>query len=452
MKKSDRRSKNSSRQTSNPRLVAHQLLSETANGGIVTDNLGIRLSETSLSEPDRRLAYEIVINCMRRRLTLDYLISWYGNRDIDTVDMPVRVALWIGFYQMRYMDKIPPHAAVSESVDVAKTVVGKGASGFVNALLRKYLRQPELVDDRFARLSSLEQLAFSESHPVWLLERWSKRLSLDQLHNLCVFNNNKPPLVLRVHTPNITVDGFLKNLEQHDIPFERSAVHDSCVRLVGHHNVERLPGYAEGWFAVQDETTLRIIDRLDVQPGNKVLDLCTAPGGKMAYLSVLTGASGQVVAVDSNKRRMKQVNQTIDRLKLSNVTTMVVDGTDSDALISNGIEEASFDRVVIDAPCSNTGVLRKRPEARWRFVQDDFTRLADLQGRLLANGSKFVKKGGMLLYSTCSIDHEENEDVAQRFVAKHPSFTLLEMTPHIPSLPSDPDGGFCALFSCKDII
>ena len=447
MKKSNKHSKNSSRQTSNPRLVAHQLLTESVKGGIVTDNLGNRLAETSLSDLDRRLAYEIVVNCNRRRQTLDYLITWYGNRDIESVDVAVRIVLWIGFYQMRYMDKIPPHAAVSESVEIAKTVAGKGASGFVNALLRKYLRQPELIDERLAQMSPLEKLAFNESHPLWLLERWHERLSLDQLHNLCVFNNNKPPLVLRVHTVNITVDDFLNNLSQREIEFERSPVHSSCVRLVGLHNVEQLPGYNDGWFAVQDETTLRIIDRLDVRPGNKVLDVCTAPGGKMAYLSLLTGSSGQVIAVDSNKRRMKQVSETIERLRLSNITTVVADGTTMDE-----IEPASFDHVVVDAPCSNTGVFRKRPEARWRLFADDFTRLADLQGRLLANAARFVAKGGKLLYSTCSIDHEENEMVAQRFVESNPSFTLLDMTTYIPESLSDPDGGFCALFSCTNLI
>ncbi|MDX9701573.1 MAG: 16S rRNA (cytosine(967)-C(5))-methyltransferase RsmB [Candidatus Auribacterota bacterium] len=447
MKKSNRHLKNSSKRIdNNPRMFAYHLLHEAATGSIVTDSLGDRIAESQLNEPDRRLAYDIVINCIRRRLTLDYLIHWYSNRDIDSIDLPVRAVLWIGFYQLRYMDKIPPHAAVSESVETAKQVAGKGASGFVNAILRNCLRSPQTAEDRYSQLQSLEKLAFRESHPLWLIERWSGSMDADKLEAFCEFNNRKPPLVVRVHTANISVCAFAGQLSNCGVYYEKSPVHPDCFRIFGSYNVEHLPGYADGWFAVQDETTLRVIDRIDVRTGHSILDMCAAPGGKTAYLAQQTGITGRVVAVDSNKRRMRQLADTISRLRMPNVTTVVADGTDYDALTKQSIMPGSFDRVVVDAPCSNTGVLRKRPEARWRLCTDDFARLADLQKKLLNNAAEFVNKDGILLYSTCSIDREENEAVADSFISINRSFEMLERTTFLPAQPTDPDGGFCAVF------
>lgn len=431
----------------NPRLFAFHCLREFLSGSIVTDSLGISLARSALSEPDRRLAHELVVSIIRRKLSLDYLIQWYSGRTLDQIDDNVRCILWIGFYQLLFMDKIPAFAAVDESVKLAKSICGKGASGFVNALLRNRLRKPGLAQEREHRLSEPHQIAYRYSHPLWLIDRWDKMFDRQTIRRLCTFNNTRAPLVVRVHTPAISVEDFMRNLENNNIPYEQSPYHRDCVRIDHTGAIDRLPGYAEGWFTVQDETPVRIVDMLNVRPGNRVLDLCAAPGGKTAYLSVKTGSSGRVVAVDHSDTRLALLRDTIDRLAIQNVSMVVADASDAASLRTAGIKPASFDRVMVDVPCSNTGVLRKRVEARWRLSCDDISRLAQLQYKILSAAAACVAPGGQLCYATCSIDTEENQRVIERFSIAHPSWNTVASEIFIPADMHSPDGGFGAVCS-----
>lgn len=413
-------------------------------GDIVIDSLREHLATASLSPEDKRLAYELVLGCIRRKGTLDRIITTYTGRDIKFVPRAVRAILSIGIYQIKFMDKIPCFAAVNESVELAKQIAGKKSAGFVNAVLRALLRNPQKIIEMAETLDPVSKLAFQESHPAWLIERLLKWYPAEAVEFFCAFNNTKPPISVRVMTDKISTDEFCALLEKHEVAYEKSLIHPHCIRLVSAPPVESIPGYQEGLFIVQDETLAVFIDKSAPHSGDAILDLCAAPGGKTIVLAQKTGVSGSVTAVDISPSRIALLTQTINRLNLRNIEEIIADASNLD-ILQNVLNNRKFDRIVIDAPCSNTGVLRKRVEARWRLKQSDFKRLACLQSTILKNAAHFLKPGGIILYITCSIDREENENIINRFLKTHPRSYLIEDHLYFPDTLHSGDGGFCAV-------
>jgi len=437
------------RKISNPRLFSLIILSHFDQGKIVLDSLGQSIASSKLNPQDKRLAYELTAGAIRRKGTLDTLIGIYSSRKIGSLDRFVVNSLRIGYYQLRYMKKIPRFAAVDESVKLVKTELGAKTGGFVNAVLRSYIRNPEKVDQKIEQLSHYEKLAFEFSHPEWIIKRWLQHIDLEKIKNFCGFNNFVPSVVIRVNTALISVEKFKELFDEAGVGFTDSPVHKDCLRLSHGKKVEELPGFYDGFFTVQDETPVLIMDKLEINENDKVLDLCAAPGGKSFYAAFKTGKKGTVVAVDINAGRLKKLEEQANRLHIQNIKTIAVDGTDKKKLAEK-LGKEKFHKIIVDVPCSNTGVLRRRAEARWRLKEDDFNRLAVIQRTLLENSGFYLAPGGKLLYSTCSIDPVENEENINKFLNNNPGFELSEKILFLPQNQHDSDGGFGAVFTKFD--
>lgn len=352
------RRRNGSTCVKNVRALAAQILL-AAEKKFVDEALEDQRS-AALSRRDKALLTTLVYGVTRWRRELDWLIDRCAQRVHDEIRQHLRIAL----FQIRHLDKIPRHAAVNEAVELAKGVSRKSA-GFVNAVLRKA-----------ADLDLPDALGVRTSHPDWLIERWRQRYRGKDLDAILAANNAILPLTIR---PNP-----LKSTSPIEVEGDPAAD----------------PRFAEGGYSVQDETSMKVAPLLDPKPTERVLDLCAAPGGKTTHLAELMGGKGAVVAVDLPDR-IGLVAESAKRLNLTNVECVAGDG----ATIAF---KERFDAILVDAPCSNTGVLSRRPDVRWRLKEKDIAGAVAIQRKLLANAARLLKPGGRLVYSTCSLEPEEN--------------------------------------------
>lgn len=344
------------------RALAARVLLEAERGKRFVDEVLEGHRTGGLSRRDRALLTALVYGVARRRRTLDWLIDRCARR----VDPGVRQILRVALFQVRFLSRIPRRAAVHEAVEQAKAF-GRGAAGFVNAVLRKA-----------ADLELPDHLGVRSSHPDWLLARWRR---FPDLEAILEADNAVLPVTARVNPLRPPPGAAGPVIEIEGDPSDH-------------------PGFSEGRFTVQDETSMKAAPLLDPRPGERVLDLCAAPGGKTTHLAELMGGEGLVVAVDL-PGRIGLVRESARRLRLGNVRCAAGDGT-------RIAFRAPFDAVLLDAPCSNTGVLARRPDARWRLRESDIPRCAALQRELLANAVRLLRPGGRLVYSTCSLEPEEN--------------------------------------------
>lgn len=427
--------RSSSSNKNNPREYAFLALRQFHRGKIVTDS--IAQDTADMIPEDRRLATILVLDTIRRKYTLDRIIDCYLENKF--IDYDVRALIQLALYQIKYLDKIPDFAAVNESVNIAKRYTGRRAAGFVNAVLRTYLREPE--KGNYSPTDKIDEIAFNHSHPKWLIKRLLKEFSIQQVETFCEFNNIKPQIIIRLNLSKTTVTDYCELLDKTDTKYEKSNFNKSCIKLKSSNvNVTTLPGYKDGLFIVQDETPAQIVDMLNPQKDDHILDLCAAPGGKTC---VLATRAKSVTAVDINPDRMKSLDENIERLQLKNVNTMICDLSNLRKIIG----DKKFDKILVDVPCSNTGVFRKRAEARWRLKNADFPRLTQLQTKMLRIASSYLASNGQLLYSTCSIDRAENDLLIDNFLKKTSGLRLIDQKFIFPDSPASSDGGFGALIS-----
>ncbi len=431
----DKSSTTSSSNKNNPREYAFLALRQFNSGKMVSDS--IAKDTTDMIPEDRRLATILVLDVIRRKYTLDRIIDCYVENKF--IDYDVRALIQLALYQIKYLDKIPDFAAVNESVNIAKRYTGRRAAGFVNAVLRTYLREPE--KGNYTPTDEIDRIGFEHSHPKWLIKRLLKDFSPDKVDFFCKFNNIKPNIVLRINPTKTNISDYCELLDKSDIKYEKSELNKSCIKLKSSNiNVINLPGFNDGLFIVQDETPARLVDMLNPQKDDHVLDLCAAPGGKTC---VLATQAKSVTAVDINPERMKSLDENIARLGIKNVDTMICDLVNLRKIIG----DKKFDKILVDVPCSNTGVFRRRVEARWRIKSADFPRLTQLQTKLLRIASGYLADKGQLLYSTCSIDPSENDHLIDTFLKKTSEFRLIKQQLIFPNNTDSGDGGYGALIS-----
>jgi 16S rRNA (cytosine967-C5)-methyltransferase len=359
-----------------------------------------------LSDPDRRLTHEIAAGVLRGRNELDRTLrslvsgSWRGT-PTDLKDL-----LRIGVYQLTRLDRVPAHAAVQATVEVAKLAEGSRTAGLVNAILRRVARgetEPEPAPEK-----GTEQLAELFSHPEWLVERWVRHYGFRQTRALLEHNNEKPPLVLQ--PARWSAERLERCLAERGVmvtpaPFG-PGLSVSGVR------VQELPGFAEGGFVVQDAAQGRVVEFAAVPPNATVWDACAAPGGKAAILSL----RARVLATELRRDRIPRLRATLDRVA-PEVPVVVADAA------APPLSAESVDIALLDAPCSGTGTLARHPDGRWRLTEGGIRRLAATQSRLLAAVGEVVRPGGALVYATCSLEPEENEEQVNRFLNRHLNYT-----------------------------
>ena len=413
----------------NARELALDLLNDWQKSRRLSDELlELALAGSALRGPDRAFVTELFYGCLRRKLSLEFLITQLANKPPQPV---VANILQLGLYQLFFL-KTPAHAAVNETVTLAKTQTHVTETKFVNAILRRAEREHDALQ---ARLDATRESApwIYYSHPQWLWERWAARLGRESAAALCEWNNQSPPLYIRINT-------LKTSIKPADIDAEPTT-HPLCWRVVNTSGLFQGKSFTSGEFYVQDPSTLAAVDVLDPQPGESVLDMCAAPGGKSTYLAQKMQNRGRIIAADLSSSRLALVGENCRRLGVTIVATLACEGTHLDRCLRG----EQFDRVLVDAPCSNTGVLRRRADLRWRIEESEIRRLAILQEKLLASAAPFTKPQGILVYSTCSLEEEENQRVIERFGRSHPEFAR-ETTQSIFPPRDGMDGAFVARF------
>jgi len=415
-----------------------------------------------ISDLDRRLATELVYGTIRRQATLDMLLQSVMDRGKDSVETELWILLRLGAYQLVYLDSIPDHAAVAETVALAHTVQKKRWVGFANAILRNITRlltddyvqqpQPNAIPLKSDRHRIIQQALFADlvqqpadyisaalSYPRWLINRWLTQFGFEETLRLAYWFQQPARTCLRVNTLKINTNDVLAVLQKQNIATEPGGLPEA-IWLHKAVSIASLPGFAEGWLTVQDEAAMQAGRLLNPQPGERVLDLCSAPGTKATHLAELMQNRGEIIACDIAVDRLRRIEHNTSRLDIDIIKPTLIGGDGSN------IPAGLYDAILLDVPCSNTGVMQKRPEVRWRIQRNDLKELATIGKQLLMQAIEKLKPGGKLVYSTCSIEPIENEKVVQQALQACDALSLIQERKHQPGLPGD--GSYQALL-CK---
>lgn len=413
----------------------------------VEDLLDSALARAPISTADRGLCQELVYGVARWQATLDWLIS---QKTPGRTQKPMlQTLLRLGLYQIFWLDRIPNHAAVHETVEQAKQNGFGPQAGFVNAVLRGYLREFDATKAALATLKS-SQPHLGYSHPEWLIARWQKRWGTEKTAQLMEWNNTPPKTFARVNELKLSAPAspeakpkdagdLLTQWRDENVDYDfvrRDWFPENLVfELKAHPSLAKLPSFQQGLFYIQDPSTLLAVHELNPQAGEAILDLCAAPGGKLTYIAQLMRNDGSLVAHDTSPDRLKLVAENCARLGVNIAETM------SPAALES--KSTMFDRVLLDAPCSNTGVMRRRVDLRWRIKPEEIGRLRAMQLGLLREAARRLKPGGTLVYSTCSLEPEENDGVVQEFLQAENGFQLEGQRELLPFSDAT-DGAFVA--------
>jgi 16S rRNA (cytosine967-C5)-methyltransferase len=426
---------------SSSRALAYRVLIESVRSEEGLDVLMDRaLGRVSLDARDRALAVEIAYGVMRRLGTIDWRLRPVLDKPLARLPVAVQMLLRMGAYQLLFLDRVPPSAAVSESVKLAKAERGKlkrDWSGVVNAVLRSLLRKPappwpSMHNDAAAALAA------KYSVPEWLSGRWLERWGFDRAEAVCEQASSIPPMTLRVNRLHTTRDEYLGRLRESGLMATATRISPVGITLGEGVSVPSLPGFSSGHFYVEDEAAQLIPPLLDAQPGDLILDACAAPGGKATHLAELMHDRGQIYAVDRSEARLTILEANVRRLGHKSLMPVVGDLRNPSWLqpkrerLPRREGGVRFDRILVDAPCSGLGVLRRHPEAKWRKSSGQFERHQAVQLQILESSALSLRPGGVLVYSTCSTEVEENEDVIDQFLRSHAEFRRESVAPWLP--------------------
>jgi 16S rRNA (cytosine967-C5)-methyltransferase len=375
------------------------------------------IQKAELSVKDISLLTEMVYGTIQRKNTLDFYIEPFVKKGLNKLDLWVLVLLRLSVYQMVFLDRVPAHAIINEAVNIAKKRGHKGISGFVNGVLRSIQR--EGTRDIAAVQDNTEQLSLELSHPTWLLHRWMKYYGKEQVTRMCQMNLRPPHVTARVNTHKSNMDDVIDMLKKEGIEVKRGELAEESLQVVKG-ALPKSNTFQEGYVTIQDESSMLVAHALDVSADQHVLDACAAPGGKTTHLAERMNNQGHITALDLHPHKIKLIITQAERLGLTNISAKDMDSRDA----INVFKPASFDRILLDAPCSGFGVIRRKPDIKWTKTEQDIAQIASIQKQLLDSVSKLLKPGGLLVYSTCTIEKEENSGVVDAFLTNHADFTL----------------------------
>jgi 16S rRNA (cytosine967-C5)-methyltransferase len=382
-----------------------------------------------MAKPDRGLAQELVFGTLRWQGSLDRGLERTSDRSLSRIPPRLLILLRLGVYQLLYLDRIPPAAAVNETVEMARGLGFAHAVPFVNAVLRAIERGGRDLLAVDPALPPTERMAQETSHPRWMVERWIGQWGAEETRALCEAHNEVPPVTLRTNTLKVSRGELSGILEEEGVRTEATRFSSDGLRVL------RLPGplgslgsFRRGVFHVQDEASQLLAGWLEAKPGDRILDACAAPGGKSTHLAQLMGNRGKVAAVDTHEGRLNLIGKECLRLGITCVETLRADLTDPGA-----VPQGPFDRVLLDAPCTGLGVIRRHPDAKWRRTPQDPERLAAIQISLLRNLLPILRSGGTLLYSVCTHTPEEADGVLAQILREAPGLRLLRSPDGLPS-------------------
>ena len=379
--------------------------------------LKAQIARDGLSGPDAALCSRLVYGVMQNQLLLDFYLDAYCSQPVDHLQPPLSDILRLGAYQILFLDKVPDSAAVNESVNLSKIFKRGQAAGLVNAVLRKISQNKNdlpLIPDK----DTERYLSIRYSHPKWLVKRLLPLLGRDETEAFLAANNGIAPLTVQVNPLRTTQEELLEELAACGVQAAPHTWVPDCLELSGTGDLTALKPFRDGKFLVQDPAARLVSLIADVRPGQKVLDVCAAPGGKSFSCAFAMGNEGRVLSCDLHENKLKRVREGAERLGVTCVETASADGR-----IFRPEWEGAFDTVLVDAPCSGLGIIRKKPDTRYKKLDDLFA-LPVIQAAILENAARYVRPGGTLVYSTCTILPTENEEVTTAFLAEHPDFSM----------------------------
>ncbi len=372
---------------------------------------------------DKRLLNEIVHGVLRNQAKIDWVLTGFYHGQYSKVVPNVRNALRIAVYQLLFLTRIPHHAAVNEAVEFVKRYRGQKLADTVNGLLRNIARNVENIRYPLASNDEIQYLSVVYSHPSWLVRRWHARFGFEATESLCKANNVRPFLTLRHNSRRTSFADFINILVQRGIDFRNCFYLNDFITIRNLPNLRQLDIFVDGLFSIQDESAGLVVKLLAPKPGQTIIDLCAAPGGKSLFAAELMGNEGRVISVDRYLTRLNFVVQSSERLGLDIIEPVEADATQ--------LTHEPVDAVLVDAPCSGLGTLSKKPDIKWRREPDDIRKLVVIQREILENAATLVKPGGVLVYSTCTMEPEENGMQVKAFLADHPEFSVDHASHHL---------------------
>lgn len=362
---------------------------------------------------------EIVYGTISWKLTIDEIIKKYSNIRIKKISPWILNILRMSVYQILFLDKVPKSAAVNEGVNLAKRYGHKASSNFVNAILRKVSKEDYKAF--FEIQDNAERISKTASMPMWLVEELLKENTVEKVEQICQNSNIRPKVCIRVNMLKTDLPTLIEELGKQGIQVEKGES-EKFLFLEGAKNIEGLKFFQEGKFTVQDEVAGSIPEILNPQPNEKILDACSSPGGKTTYMAELMKNQGEIRAWDLHEHRVKLVEKVAKRLGISMIKTEI-----KDAMIYEEKYAEYFDKILLDVPCLGIGVLKRKPDIKWKRKKEDIEEITKIQEKILENCSKYVKKGGELVYSTCSILKKENEDIIYKFIKNNTNFEIIKL-------------------------
>jgi 16S rRNA (cytosine967-C5)-methyltransferase len=413
------------------RQLASEILFKVESQKAYADILLDRALRTSgLNERDRALLTELTYGTLRWRGKIDARLCQQLSRPLRDTDGFVRNLLRVTIYQLLFLDKIPDYAAVNEAVELAKCQRGGSKTGgFVNGVLRNLLRRGQDSAVTNEHDNSIAALAVEYSHPEWLVSRWIEEYGQREACALMLANNQRAPLVLRVNRRQCAREELLGQLLTQGFTAATTPWSPDGIMLESGGAVENLPGFADGLFQVQGESSQLLVYLLAPSPGERILDACAAPGGKTTHIAEVMNGTGELISLDNSPRGIERIRENIARLRLTSIQAVRADATNQLA----GALSAPYDRILVDAPCSGLGTLRSHPEIKWQRRESDIQRLSELQMQILENVASYLKPGGILVYSTCTLTREENDSFVENFLARHKQFELADAAGYLPN-------------------
>ena len=394
------------------------------------------LRKEKLSDLDRRFCTELVYGTIKAGASLDWKISKYVSRPLDKIDAKILAILRVGMYQIFFLDRVPNSAAVNESVEIAKKFTNIGASKFVNGVLRSAVREPQKSD--FPNDDSIETLALKTFHPAWLVKLFVEEFGLETAKKICATNNIEPPLCLRVNFLKSSRAEILAALKKFGAVAEESKLVPEGIICKSHGALDTFKPLKVGLCQVQDESSMLAARWLNPAENDFVIDCCAAPGGKATHIAELMKNHGRIIAADILPTKIEHIKQNAQRLGIKIIEPLLLDAREIGKKFFN-----QADKVLVDAPCSGLGVIRRKADLRWKKSAEEIAELPKLQAEILASAANAVKRGGTLIYSTCTIIRRENEDIVENFLKNNKNFKIVDKKIFLPHIDGT-DGFFIA--------
>lgn len=387
--------------------ILERIINEGAYSNIILSN---ELNNSDLSDKDKALVTEIVYGTLRRLKTIDTIIASFV-KDISIMDKKILNILRVAVYQMNYLDKVPSYAACNEAVEEAKEISDKD-SKLVNGILRNFVKKEGKFDIVFR--NKIDEIAFDLSFEPWMVRMFIKQYGEHEALEILEGLNNTPKMTVRVNSIKGDYEDVYEELEEAGYNIEEGCICPEAISIKGGKGIENNQAFVDGKITVQDESAMLISPLLDLEEGMKVLDLCCAPGGKTTHIGELLNNTGEVLGFDLHENKLELVKENYERLGITNIKLAQKDATKLDAkLVSYA------DRVLLDVPCSGIGIIRKKPEIKWTKKRKDLKEIVEVQREILENAWEYLKTGGVMVYSTCTLNKEENEENIKWFLSKH---------------------------------